>query len=159
MPDYSPEATRAINSTEGDAQNVPVLLLQIDHKDLADPVRVVRDTEDLVHKGNTFFALNFDAHLPEQMEQGEPRANLQIDNIGRELVQWLEVSRGGEGATATFIQVRRTDPDTVEWSVVMDLDNIEIDTLLVNAEVKFDTLVNKPGIQVRYTADTAPGLF
>lgn len=157
---YSDAAKTGIYATSARAEDVPSLLLVIRHPGLAEPVRaVMKEDEPFVHKGDTFPALNFDARLPEDLETGEPRATLEVDNVGRELVQWLEVSRGGEGATAEFIQARRADPDTVEWNVIMDLENVEIDPLKVSGELMFDTLVNKPGIAVRHDPETAPGIF
>ena len=156
---YSDAAKRAIHGVDTSAEDTPQLLLEIEHPDLAAPIRVVQGNVDFDHQGNTFQALEFEAHLPEDLERGEPRAKLELDNVGRELVQWLEVSRGGAGATARFIQARRADPDTREWKVVMDLENVDMDPLKVRADLQFDTLANQPAIAVRYTPDTAPGIF
>jgi hypothetical protein len=157
MRDYSDGAKEQLYATSYDDR--PVLLVEIDHEDLAEPIRVVQDNKDLDHKGNTFQAMGFRARLPDEPEKGEARARLAVDNIGRELVQWLEASQGGAGATARFIQVRRSDPNTIEHEVTMDLANVEQTPLEVSAELTFNSLVNQPGIAVRYTPETAPGLF
>jgi len=107
----------------------------------------------------TYTALAFDAHLPDDVDGTEPRAQLVIDNIGEELVQWLEMSSGGEGATARFIQVLPSDPDTIEYEVTMDLANVDMTPVEVSGELSFDSLVNTPGVAIRHTPETTPDIF
>lgn len=141
------------------APEAPVLLLEIVHADLAQPIRVVNDTEDLVHNGNTFVALQFRATLPDDVEQGEPRAILAVDNVGKDLTGWLEMSGGGRGATVRMIQVLRSAPNTVEWEVTMDLADVRMNLLEVSGTLSFDSLINLPGIALTYRPDVAPGIF
>ena len=39
---------------EVSAPEAPLVLLEIDHEELASPVRVVNDTQDVVSNGNTY---------------------------------------------------------------------------------------------------------
>ncbi len=154
---YSNKLRETINSTS--AQETPLLLLEIDHPDLAAPIRIVNDNQDLVHLGNTFTAMAFRATLPEDIEEGMPRARLSIDNVGKEMVAWLEASGGGQGATVRMMQVLRSAPDTIEWEVTMDLTNLSMTSLEISGTLSFDDLLNKPGVTVTYRPETAPGLF
>ena len=96
MRDYSntfKEKTASINAPE-----TPVIMLEITHPDLLDAVRVVNDNQDLISSGSTFTALAFRLTPPDDLSQGAPRAELAVDNVGRDLTAWIEASGGGEGA-------------------------------------------------------------
>jgi hypothetical protein len=82
-----------------------------------------------------------------------------VDNVGRVLTDWIDSSKGGRGATARFIQVLPSDPDTIEWDLTMNLDNIEMDALRVRGELTFDDLLNLPAVAVTYRPEVAPGLY
>lgn len=154
---YSNAWKETTNSTG--AAEAPLLMLEIEHVDLAEPIRVVNDAQDLVHNGDTFVALAFGATLPDDLEQGEPRAVLTVDNVGRELTEWLELSGGGRGATVRMIQVLRSAPDVVEWEVTMDLNDVRVNLADVSGTLTFDSLINLPGIALTYRPDVAPGIF
>jgi hypothetical protein len=156
MRDYSAGARRKINSTSGEA---PLVLLEITHPDLEAPIRVVQDNEDIVSTGDVFSAFSFDVGLPDDQDKQTPRASLAMDNVGRELTQWLDVSNGGEGAEARFMQVWRDDPDTIEWEATMGISNVDMDVMRVAAELGYEELLNKSGLPMRYDPRTSPGLF
>lgn len=156
MRDYSAQARRAINATSGEA---PVILLEITHPDLSAPIRVAQDNADIVCQGNVFAAFAFEIDLPDDQDKQTPRARLAMDNVGRELTQWIEASNGGEGAQVRVMQVMRSDPDVVEWEATLDLSNVEMDVRRVTGELGFEDLLNKPGVLLRYDPQTAPGIF
>lgn len=147
---------RDINSASGTA---PVLLLEIDHPDLPTPIRVCQDTQSIVSNGELYQALAFDCLLPDDLERQLPVATLAIDNIGREISDWIEASGGGQGATARLMIVRRDDPDVVEWEVTMDLTNTHMDQALITGRLGFDNLLAQPGCALSYRPDVAPGLY
>ena len=138
---------------------MPLLLLEIDHADLPAPVRVVNDNLDVTFETNLYQALAFRASLPDDVPQKLPRARLAVDNVGKDLVSWLELSDGGQGATCRMIQIMRSDPATIEWEITMDLSNLSMTMLEVSGELSFDDLLNKPGVSLQYRPSTAPGLF
>jgi hypothetical protein len=156
MRDYSSSARRKINATSGEA---PVVLLEITHPDLEAPIRVAQDNQDLLHQGNLFVAFAFEIDLPDDQDKQTPRASIAMDNVGRELTQWLEASDGGDGAQVRVMQVMRSDPDVVEWEVTLDLSNVSMDVRRVTGDLSFEDLLNRPGVLLRYDPQTAPGLF
>lgn len=141
------------------AQEVPVLLLELNHTGLTQPVRVINDTQDLTCNGNLYIACGFTCTLPDDVEGQLPRAKLSVDNIGRELMYWIESTHGAEGTTATFKQVMRSNPNLVEWQITMNLYNITATAAEVSAELGFENLLGRPAIHVRYDPSTAAGLF
>lgn len=154
---FTAAANKKINSVSTDA--LPLLLLEINHTDLPSPIRVVQDNEDITFESNTYTTLGFEASLPDDIANKLPRANLAVDNVGRELVSWIENSAGGQGASCRLIQIMRSDPSTIEWEITMDLSNLSIDMLKVTGELSFDDLLNKPGVTKVYRPNVAPGLF
>lgn len=154
---YSANYKRAIQATASIEQ--PVLLLEIAHAGLTEPIRVVNDTQDLTGNGNLFKAMAFRATLPDEQDGSMPRAKLSVDNVGRELVGWLESSQGGTGAEVRMMQLLRSAPDVIEWEITMDLTNVQIDVMQVSGSLGFDDLLNKPAVTLTYRPDTAPGLF
>ncbi|HNC51255.1 MAG TPA: DUF1833 family protein [Accumulibacter sp.] len=141
------------------APEAPVVLLQIDHPALSAPVRVVNDTVDLTSNGSLYVAFPFDCQLPDDFEGQLPRASLVIDNVGRDLMYWIETSGGGQGSTATFSQVMRSRPDVVEWSILMYLYNVTADARHVSAELGFANFFGRPAVQLNFRPDSAPGIF
>ncbi len=85
-----------------------VACLEIRHPELGDAaVRVVNDAIDLELGGRRYAALRFDARLADDVEGRQPAAELWIDNIGRDLTQWIEAAGGGAGATVRVMQCVR----------------------------------------------------
>lgn len=154
---YSRSFQEKVNSTS--ANEAPLLLLEISHVDLVTPIRVVNDNQDLAHNGNTFVAMAFRITPPDDMQDGQSRAAIAVDNVGRELTQWLEMSGGGQGATVRIIQVLRSAPNTIEWEVTMDLADVRINQREVTGTLTFDDILNLPAVALVYRPDVAPGIY
>lgn len=137
----------------------PRVLLQIDHPELASPIRVINDTQDLTSNGYIYIAFPFEVILPDDMENQLPKARLSISNVGKELMYWLETTDGGQGSTATFSQVMRSRPNQIEWSITMSLFNVNATNVEVSAELGFENLFAKPAISMQYRPNTAIALF
>lgn len=144
---------------EVNATEAPLILLEISHPQLTQPVRVVNDTQDLLSNGNTYVGFPFRCVLPDDFENQLPKARLAIDNVSRDLMYWIETTGGGQGSTATFKQVMRSNPDLIEWSIQMSLFNVNVTMQEISAELGFENLFGKPAISLRYTPTTSPGLW
>lgn len=153
---YSSHFRERTSATSGEA---PVYLLEISHAQLAVPVRVVNDTQDLVSNGDTYIALAFRVNLPDDVERALPRARLSVDNVGRELVQWLDASAGGKGSKVRIMQVMRDTPDVVEADYTLDLLNVKQNAVEVSGELGYEDTLNAPAILASYRPDNAPGIF
>ena len=88
--------------------------LEIEHAAIAAPVRVINDTEGRTIEGNAYVALRFDARLADDIAGQAPQAELAIDNVGRELTQWIEATGGGVGATVRVMLVLSVPDPPVE---------------------------------------------
>ena len=154
---YSTDARKEISKV--DAPNLPITLLEIDHDDLTAPIRVVNDRADIVFETNTYTALGFNITMPTDLQKGLPRASLSIDNVGKELVQWLEVSNGGAGTSVRMVQILRSDPTTIEYDILMELSNIHVTATTVSGVLGFDDLLNVPAVILTHTPTVTPGIF
>ena len=141
------------------AEETPLVLLQIDHPDLDQPIRVVNDTDNITSNGQTYIAFPFSVVLPDDYENKLPKASIAIANVGKDLMYWIENSDGGIGATATFRQVMRSRPNDVEWSITMTLFNVTATNMQVSAELGFENLFAKPSISINYRPENSAGLF
>lgn len=141
------------------SSDVAVVLLEITHPAMPTPARVVRDTQDLVSGGNVFVAAGFDFTLPDDRGSSAPRAEIVIDNVGRELMDWIEESQGGRGAELRVMVVLRETPDVLEVDYRLGLESLKVDQTKVVGELGFGNLLDLPAVGVRYDPATAPGLF
>jgi hypothetical protein len=144
---------------EVNAPETPLILLEIDHADLDEPVRVVNDTVNVTSNGNEYIAFPFKCILPDDFESQIPKARLSIVNVGRELMYWIETTSGGQGSTCTFKQILRSNPDLIEWQITMNLYNVQVNMQEISAELGFENLFSKPAISRQYRQDNSPGLF
>lgn len=154
---YSPQYKSTLGAVN--APEAPLIMLEINHADLSQPVRVINDTQDLTSNGNLFIACPFRCVLPDDYENQLPKAKLAVDNIGRELVYWIETSNGGEGSTVRFMQVMRSRPDLIEWEITMALTNVHVTMLEVSGMLGFENLFSRPAVHMSYRPENSPGLF
>lgn len=147
------ERTRASSGEE------PVVLLEIDHPELLTPQRVVNDTDDLVSNGNNYVACGFQTHMPDDVAGAMPRVPIAIDNLGGEMTEWLDASKGGRGATVRMMQVMRDTPNVIEQEFTLELLNSRQSPELIEGELGYENVLDQPALQATYTPETAPGLF
>lgn len=154
---YSAPARRNLLATSADEPFL--VLLEITHPELTVPIRVVNDSQNIVVEGDEFIACAFRITLPDDIDQQVPEARLEVDNIGRELTQWLEYSQGGKGAKCRIMQVLRSDPDTVEFDMTLDLSGLSVDNFVVRGQLGFQDTLGQPAVKLRFDPNTAPGLW
>lgn len=171
---YSQRTRRAMLATSGAE---PILeLIEITHPDLAEPARFVNDTENVQFEGHTFYATAFRVVRPDDVDQQTPQARLSVDNIGRELTQWLEYSNGGKGARCRFLTALRSnlEPYSVgyfaqdytqpvsglpDYDMTLDLSGISITNTEVSGVLSFKNTLDQPAVAVRYDPFTSPGMW
>lgn len=141
------------------APESPLILLEVTHSQLAQPLRLVNDTSDLVHNGNNYVGIPFRAVWPDDQEEQSPRATLAVDNVGREMMVWIEASNGAVGASVVMKQVLRSNPDYVEMQVELGLQSIEVTLAEVRFNLSFPDIFFKPLVRLTYRPETHPGIF
>lgn len=134
-------------------------LLLIEHSSWSSPVRVVNDTRDWVIGGNTYVGLPFRVRLPNQAQGENPRAQLQIDNVGRELTAAIEALPVGSTLLATLRVVSRATPDVSDFEFIALLGGISVTTTTVSCTMGPDDTLRQSAVRVRFDPANTPGLF
>lgn len=153
---YTTNFKEKVSNTQGEE---PIYLIELNHPQLAVTVRVANDTQDFVSNGETFIACAFRIQFPDDVAQVMPRVPISIDNIGRELTQWLEGSSGGKGATVRIMQVMRDAPDIIEQEYTMTLLGVRQNMMEITGELGYENLLDLPALAATYTPENTPGIF
>lgn len=154
-----PSTAYVANAQAVNSEDVELVLLQIDHADLDAPIRVVNDTQDVVSNGQTYIAAPFWFEWPDDGPQRTPRARLAFDNTGRDLMSWIEQPGAAEGATVTVRAIRRSLPNNVEMEVTVGVASIDASMSVIQAELGYANVLDRPAVLARYDPATAPGIF
>lgn len=125
-----------------------LVLLEITHPDLADPIRVVNNTENIISNGVTYAGFPFEISLPESNETAPPRATLTISNVGREIGQ---VIRSIVSPPFVAIRViRQQTPDVIE----VEHSGMRLSGVTYNAQTVSGDLVREDFVREPYPAIT-----
>lgn len=138
--------------------DVWLVLLTIDHADLAAPIRVVNNTEEITSRGDSFTAYPFDIVLPDARDDAAPRAKIEIDNVSREIGQAI---RTISSAPSVLIEIiRAAAPDTVElsWSQ-FTMRNIKWSAGKVSGDLMLEDFTVEPFPAGIFSPASFPGLF
>lgn len=134
-------------------------LLTITGGGIVVPVRLVNDTRAVTSQGQEFIALPFELVLPKDAAKETPRAQLRIDNVGRELTRELEALPPGAELNAVIQIVYRATPDVVEYEFTAPLSGVRANMFSITATVGPSDLMRRPVVNLRFDPFTAPGLF
>ena len=157
--DHEVVAAASVRSLHGEA---PVYALEISHVSLDTPIRIVADNRDHSIGGQNYMALAFRAQPPSFVEGEIPRATIEIDNVGRELMQWIEASSGGRGATMRVLMVQPGvgTASAIIWELpALAVGVTEITPEKVTIGLVYRSGRRRPGIKWQFTRETTPGLF
>lgn len=152
----STAARTAIYSPETD--EVFLVLLRITEASLAEPIRVVHNTEDIVSRGDTYVAFQFAFEFPAETGDAPRAVRIQLDAVDRQIIEAIRSALGQP--TVELEVVLASDPDTVEagpW--VMRLENASYDAVSVTGEINFEGVERTRSTNHAYTAHNFPDLF
>lgn len=154
--DVTADARAELYASE--SAEVWVTLLVIEHADLAEPIRLCNNNEDVISNGETFIAWGFPPILPTEAEGELPAIEMTLDNVGRELTTALRAITSP--ITVTEYVVRASDPDEIEAGpLVYESRVIRYLDTNVRIELGSESLMTEPFPGDVYTRTTNPGLF
>ena len=134
-------------------------LVEITHPSFTGPARVVNDTRDWVSNGVTYIGLPFRFSLPQDKGKESPRAQLEIDNVGRALQAELERLPPSAVVMCTVRLVDRSAPNTVEWQWSVPMTSITANAAVITATLGVDFLMRQQAVRLRHDPNTSPGIF
>lgn len=141
-----------------ETSEVFLVILEIDHDDLASPIRVVNNYENITSNGDTYTGYPFEINLPDDTEEGPGDVELRIDNVDRAIVQAVRDISGA--ATAELSVVLASDPDTIEVGPYsMTVREASYTSLVVTGTLTVEDILNEPYPGDLITPQNFPGMF
>jgi len=154
----SQSVREALFAQETDQVFVPVLT--ISHPEIAEPYRVVGNTQDLIKDGETYTAVPFRFELPDDQEDRIQTIKIQIENVSRTLV---EMVRNISTAPDVSFEIVRTDEpeETIAGPWEMRLDEVSYNAITIEGELgrKRRLNVEFPKQEYAYLPQNFEGLF
>jgi hypothetical protein len=139
-------------------EKVFLACLTITHADLALPIRVVNDGQDLVRTEGVFTAYPFEVPMPDSDSQKPPQVRLRIDNVDRSITAALRAL--SSKPTVTLEVVLADSPNTIEAGPFpFTLQLASYDALVVEGTLGFEDVLNEPFPKDSFTPKLFPGLF
>ena len=150
-------ALRAARSRTGGGE-VFLDLMTITHPTLSTPIRLVNNTKDVVSRGNTFVRSAFNFTPPAQVEEGEPTATIEIENVSRIIEEILSGLTSEPTFTGEVVLAR--SPDTVQLGpFILPLASSELTQNSIRLTLGFaNPLLLRVFPSVRYNSADFPGL-
>lgn len=148
-----------INVNKLNADEVMLVILEINHSFLSEPVRVVNDNRDVVSNGENYIAMPFMFKRQDDVQGELPKVILTMNNVGRSLVKWIDASGGAKGATVSAMIIRRSSPNVVEERIDLTIESVSITTETVRFNLITQNDLTKRAMRYVYDMRRAPGLF
>ncbi|MGY6663360.1 MAG: DUF1833 family protein [Glycocaulis sp.] len=153
-------SARFLKALLDESSDEPVLaLLTVTHPDLAEPLRLVNNDEDITSRGDVFLAYPFRLTLPEQGGPGDKSLPVQFDNVDRQIAATLR--QIVQPADVMIEVILPSHPDDVEmrFGPGLTLRAADWDAATVNAYLAFDEDGGEPVCAWVHTPAASPGLF
>jgi len=149
--------------------NWPIILLTLDHENLAEPLLVSSDpTERIgevegklvygtVSRGDSYICYPFGLMLPSDEDGGSYTTQLTIDNVDQSITDAIRDLTSP--STITMELVMGQDPDTVEMTMPdFRLTNVQWDNIQVAGDISLEMFLQEL-IGPTYRPGSHPGLF
>ena len=153
-----------LSSTGKAAVNAPetavafLTLLEIDHAELAAPIRVVNNQTDVTSGGHVFSACAFQGPFPDDSAEKPPQVTLTICNVDRTIT--IALAEIASPPTVRLWLVTSTAPDTIEVGPLeFTLLSVDYDVLTIRAMLGYEPILNEPFPKGSFTPHLFPGLF
>lgn len=141
----------------GNTERVFILLVEISHPALPEPIRMTSDGLTTTHDGEGYEPLPFAVTLPDDRESAQPRASLTVPNVEHENIQLI---RSAEGApTVTLVLVLDDNPDRIErgpWE--LELVDVSYDINSIRGTLQPRSLIGEPFPSGSYNTIDYPAL-
>ena len=146
-------------SLSSSTAEVPLLLMDIEHPDLTQPIRVATDKADVVSGGNTYVGIPLDVALPQDRSDETPAVSIGMGNVSPETVKALREIQGDD-VQVTLRAVLASNPDhTQAGPYVFTLTSAQWDSIRINGQIGYEQLLNQVLPAYDITPQNLPGSF
>lgn len=136
-----------------------LVMLEMTAPSFGATLRLVNDTRDWVSNGNTYVGFPFRFKLPSDVAGQTPTAQIEIDNVGREMTADLEALQPNEVITATIRIADRAAPNAIFQSIPLPMTHLSVTPNLVTASCGADYIMRQAAVKLRANPFTLPGIF
>lgn len=148
---------RAIYAQE--SGEVLLTLVKLTHDDWENSLRLVRNGEAVVHDGQTYSPCGFTMSLPDDEDGGLPVVRWVIDGVDREVVIRLRSAISGP-IEMRVRWVLASQPEVVDVEFAgLEIRSADYDAATVSGVATIEPILDEPVSRMRFTPQTAPGLF
>lgn len=126
-----------------ETEEVFLVLVTVSHSQLATPLRIVPNTENIFSNGNTFYAMPCEITLISDSEESTPSAKLRVDNLDRIFTVALRTI--STPPTVSLELIRASTPDTIEAGFYdLQMRIVKIDVNYLEGDLTLESFLNEP---------------
>ncbi len=135
-----------------------LVLLEVDHPNLMTPLRFVNDSQDITSNMELYTAFPFEVQLPDDQEGREPRAELRIDNVSRELID--EIRSINDAFTVILSVILASSPNVIEWGPLEFISQgVVYDANQITFSIIYSVFAEEPFPYQVFDTINFPGMF
>uniref|UniRef100_UPI003F802BDE DUF1833 family protein n=1 Tax=Xanthomonas sp. 0924 TaxID=2835534 RepID=UPI003F802BDE len=142
-----------------DDTTAPLELLEMTAPSFGAVLRIANDTQDWVSNGNTYKGFPFRFKPPTDSAGQTPRAQLEVDNVGRGITDDLEHVQPNELVMCRYLITDRAQPDVIARRFYLPLTQVTAAGALITAQIGVDFFMRQQAVKLRANPFTLPGIF
>lgn len=136
-----------------------LVLIDLGHPLMAEPVRVSSDAVDTAAGGETYQHFPFRLTWPDDTDDAPPRAALSIDAVDRSIIQHVR-QISGSPIQVTMRVVLASSPDVIEAGpCTFDMRDVEYTAFEVTGQLEYSDVANEAYPLPRFDPTNTPGAF
>ncbi|MBB3822226.1 hypothetical protein FHT03_001091 [Xanthomonas arboricola] len=142
-----------------DDTTAPLELLEMTAPSFGAVLRICNDTRDWVSNGNIYKGYPFRFTPPKDSAGQTPRAQLEVDNVGRGITEDLERVQPNELVMCRYLITDRVQPDVIARRLYLPLIQVRAVGPLITAQIGVDFFMGQQAVKLRANQFTLPGIF
>ncbi|SOO08831.1 DUF1833 family protein [Xanthomonas citri] len=136
----------------------PLELIELTAPSFDAVLRIVNDTQDWVSNGNVYVRCQFRWTGPADQAGQTPRAQLEVDNVGRGITEDLERRPPNELVMCRYLITDRAAPDVIARRYYLPLANVHAAGPTITAQAGWDLFNLQQAVKLRGNAHVLPGI-
>ncbi|KIJ00487.1 hypothetical protein ST27_10360 [Xanthomonas phaseoli pv. phaseoli] len=142
-----------------DNTTAPLELLEMTAPSFGAVLRIANDTRDWVSNGNTYIGYPFRFTPPADSAGETPRAQLEVDNVGRGITDDLERVQPNEMVMCRYLITDRVQPNVIARRFYLPLIQVRAAGPIITAQIGVDFFMRQQAVKLRANPFTLPGIF
>lgn len=148
------ERRQRVTDTSG-----PLELLEMTAPSFGAVLRIANDSQNWTSNGNLYIGHPFRFTAPADQAGQTPRAQLEIDNVGRGITDDLERVQPNELVMCRVLVTDKAQPNVIARRFYLPLTNVRAAGAVVTAQIGVDYFMRQQAVKLRANPHTLPGIF